>query len=379
MGIKRIYGRQSVLEAARTRIKNVFENGLPVYLSFSCGKDSLCMAHITYEMIRRGEIDGKQLTVIFIDEEGLYQSMLEAAYRWRRKFMSIGVNFDWYCLPVKQTSTIDHLSATESWITWDPAAKKNWMRKPPKFAITKSPLVPYPGECNYQTFCGRLCKNGVSMIGLRAAESIQRLKAISAITTEINRVYPIYDWKDNDIWLYIKEQNLEFPEIYIRLYEAGVTKPKLRLCSFFGDSTVTGLRYIAETEPELWEKIERRYPNAYLVLLYWDSEMFKRSTRKRKELEAEEDTQDYKELVFDLLFRHPERFTIPKDTKKYIKRWKEMVKRFDFFLNNRDYREIYEKIIAGDPKGRSHRALYTNFYEKQANISKREQRERYGK
>ena len=367
------------MEAAKTRIKNIFDNHLPVYLSFSCGKDSLCMSHITYEMIRGGLIDPGQLTVIFIDEEGLYQSMLEAAYRWRRKFMSVGVKFDWYCLPVKQTSTIDHLSATESWITWDPAEKENWMRKPPGFAITKSPLLPYPGECNYQTFCGRLCKNGITMIGLRAAESIQRLKALAQITQEINRVYPIYDWTDNDIWLYIKEQNLEFPEIYIRLYEAGATKQRLRLCSFFGDSTVAGLRYIAETEPELWEKIERRYPNAYMVLLYWDSEMFKRNTRARKEMEADEDDKDYKEIVYDLLFRHPERFTIPADTKKRIGRWKEMVKRFSFYLDNKDWREIYEKIMAGDPKGRSHRALFTNFYEKHANISKKEQRKRDGR
>lgn len=367
------------MEAAKTRIKNIFANNLPVYLSFSCGKDSLCMSHITYELIRGGEIDAKQLTVIFIDEEGLYQSMLEAAYRWRKKFLSIGAKFEWYCLPVKQNSTLDHLAASESWITWDPAEKKNWMRKPPKFAITKSPLVPYPGECNYQTFCQRAHKNGITMIGLRAAESIQRLKALSQITTELNRVYPIYDWTDNDIWLYIKEQNLEFPEIYIRLYEAGVTKQRLRLSCFFGDSTVQGLRYVAETEPELWEKIERRYPNAYLVLLYWDSEMFKRNTSKRKELEAEEGEKDYKELVFDLLFRHPEQFTIPEDTKKYLGRWKEMVKRFSFYLENKDYREIYEKILAGDPKGRSHRALFGNFYEKHANISKKEQRKRDGR
>ena len=379
MGIKRIYGRQNVLEAARTRIKNIFSNGVPVYLSFSCGKDSLVMASITYDLIRNGDIDAKQLTVIFIDEEGLYQSMLEAAYRWRRKFLAVGAKFEWYCLPVKQVSTIDHLSASESWITWDPAEKKNWMRKPPKFAITESPLVPYPGECNYQTFCIRLARNGITMIGLRAAESIQRLKTIAAITTEINRVYPIYDWKDNDVWLYIKEQNLEFPEIYIRLYEAGVAKGRLRLCCFFGDSSIQGLKWIAETEPELWEKIEKRYPNAYLVLLYWDSEMFGRNSRKRKGQEKDEDTKDYKEIVYDLLFRHPEKFTIPADTQKTISRWKEMVKRYAFYLENCDYQEIYEKIMAGDPKGRSLRALFTNFYEKHANISKREQRKRDGR
>ena len=81
MALKRIYGTQNVLEAARQRIKNIFANGVPVYLSFSCGKDSLCLSQLTYDLILRGEISAKQLTVIFIDEEGLYKSMLEAAYR----------------------------------------------------------------------------------------------------------------------------------------------------------------------------------------------------------------------------------------------------------------------------------------------------------
>lgn len=377
MAIKRVFGTQDVLEAARTRITNVFNNGVPVYMAFSCGKDSLCMSSIVYELILEGKINAKQLTVIFIDEEGLYQSMLEAAYRWRKKFLSVGSKFMWYCLPVKQVSTIDHLSASESWITWDPEAKDRWMRKPPPFAVTSHPLVKYPGECNYQTFCERLTKNGIQIIGLRAAESLQRLQLIAGIRNEIHNIYPIYDWTDNDVWFYIKERNLEFPEIYIRLYECGVTKPRLRLCCFFGDSSIAGLKWVAETEPELWEKIERRYPNAYLVLLYWDSEMFKRSTRKRRELEAGQD-KDYKALVHDILFLHTENYTIPSETIAALPSWRRMVKDFDFYMDNNDYKEVYEKFMAGDPKKRSYRALYTNLYEKRANISEKEQRKRHG-
>ena len=320
MALKKVEGTMNVLEAARQRIKNIFSNGVPVYMSFSCGKDSLCMSHITYSLILSGEIDAKQLTVIFIDEEGLYKSMLEAAYRWREKFLRVGAKFEWYCLQVKQVSVIDHLSADESWITWDERARDVWMREPPPFAIRNHPLVPYPGYCNYQTFCSRLTRNGIQAIGLRATESVQRLKAISAIKGENSCVYPIYDWRDDDVWLYIKENNLEFPEIYIRLYELGVSRPRLRLCNFFADSSITGLKYVIESEPELWEKIERRYPNAYLVLLYWDSEMFKRHSRKRKELEEDLQKQDYKAKLYDLLFLHSENYTIPVDTKKKIER-----------------------------------------------------------
>ena len=160
--MKRIYGTQNVLDAARQRIKNIFANGVPVYLSFSSGKDSLCLSHLTYDLILRGEIDAKQLTVIFIDEEGLYKSMLEAALRWREKFLRVGAKFEWYCLEVKQVCVIDKLSATESWITWDKSKRDLWMREPPPFAITEHPLLHYPGEMNYQTFCIRRTADGIS-------------------------------------------------------------------------------------------------------------------------------------------------------------------------------------------------------------------------
>ena len=376
MALKRIYGTQTVLEAALQRIKNIFANGVPVYLSFSSGKDSLCLSQLTYDLILRGEISAKQLTVMFIDEEGLYPSLLDAAYRWREKFLRIGAKFEWYCLEVKQCSTLDKLSATESWITWEKSKRNVWMREPPPFAIMESPLVPYAGACNYQTFCKNRTKDGIQMIGMRAAESIQRLKALACIKIERREQYPIYDWKDSDIWLYINENNLPFPEIYIRLYEAGVSKSRLRLCSFFGDTTVVGLKNIAETDPDLWAKIERRYPNAYLVLLYWDSEMFKRQSRKRSAMEENLEVQDYKAKLYDLLFLNTQNYTIPSDTLKLLKNWRRLVCGYGEYMTPKLYKMSYEAILAGDPKERSFRAIYNETFLEFANQSRKEQSKR---
>ena len=376
MAIKKIYGTQNVLEAARQRIKNVFANNLPVYLSFSCGKDSLCLSHLTLDLILRGEIDAKQLTIIFIDEEGLYQSMLEAAYRWREKFLRVGAKFEWYCLEVKQVCVIDNLSATESWITWEKSKRDVWMREPPPFAIMEHPLVPYPGYCNYQTFCVNRTYDGIQMIGLRANESIQRLKSISIIKKEQQRQYPIYDWHDTDVWLYIKENNLEFPDAYIRLYEAGVPRQRLRLCNFFGDSSIQGLRWVAETDYELWAKIERRYPNAYLVLLYWDSEMFKRQTRNRANLERELSEQDYKAKLYDILFLNTENYPIPVDTAKWLTDWRTMVKGFSEYMSPKLCKACYEAILSGDPKKRTLRSIYARVFCDLVDISRKEQARR---
>lgn len=217
MPVKVVESNLNVLQAAKIRIRNVFANGCKIYLGFSSGKDSLCMANLVYEMILSGELDPKQLTVTFIDEEGLYPSMVDAAYRWRRNFLSVGAKFLWFCLPFKQVSVIDHLSSSESWITWEPGKEDVWMRKPPDFAIMYSPYLHYAGEMNYQTFCSKAFSDGIQLVGLRTAESLTRFKCIA--NTKMERItrggkfYPIYDWKDSDVWLYIKERNLEFPEI----------------------------------------------------------------------------------------------------------------------------------------------------------------------
>ena len=110
-----------VVEAAKQRVTNVFSNGVRVYMSFSAGKDSLCMSHLVYEKILSGEIDPKLLTVIFIDEEAIYASMEQMALRWHKRFISVGAEFRWYCLPVKQVSCLHQLQNDEAWITWDNA------------------------------------------------------------------------------------------------------------------------------------------------------------------------------------------------------------------------------------------------------------------
>ena len=208
--MKVVESSMNVLQAAKIRIRNVFANGCKIYLSFSSGKDSLCMANLVYEMILSGELDPKQLTVTFIDEEGLYPSMVDAAHRWRRNFLSVGAKFLWFCLPFKQVCVIDHLSASESWITWEPGKEDVWMRTPPDFAIRYSPYLHHPGEMNYQTFCEKAFRDGIQLVGLRTAESLTRFKCIA--NTKMERItMPVVD-------IYVDKpapvQDMEFTFVY---------------------------------------------------------------------------------------------------------------------------------------------------------------------
>ena len=362
--------------AARQRILNTFSNGVPVYLSFSAGKDSLCLAYLVYALIKAGKIDAKQLVVIFIDEEAIYDSMYQMAVRWRKRFLSVGSEFRWYCLPVKQSSILHYLQSTESWITWEPGKEDSWVRQPPPFAITRSPYLNYPGEMNYQEFCQTITKDGIQIVGLRGSESLQRAKLLAGIAlgkgaiTGSNCQYPIYDWRDSDVWLFIKEHNLDFPDAYIHLYQVGVSKRHLRLCNFFGSEGIAGLRYIAETDPKLWNQIEKREPNAYLTLLYWDSEMFKRSTRKRRALEGAEPLKDYKAECKKMLFTEADKYFSIASMKKVHAAYRTFYIRNSSVMTNDNFRAMHDAIIAGDPKLRSLRALYTTVYKQYADFSR---------
>lgn len=362
MAIRKYESSVDVVTAARQRIKNAFDSGANVHMNFSSGKDSACMSDITYNLCINGEVDRKRLKVIFIDEEGIYPSMVEAAMKWRQKFQSIGVPFLWFCLPFKQVSVIDSLSQGESWITWDPAARDRWMREPPPFAIMYHEGLKYPGEMNYQTFCSKEFgkKGDIQLVGARTTESFTRLHTVAYRSPGDNMVWPIYDWTDQDVWLYIKEHNLYFPEIYMRLYEAGASRKNMRLCAFFGEGGTQGLHRIAETDPELWQKICRREPNAELAMLYWDSEMFNRSTKKRRDLEAEQEKVDYQAKLEDLLFYNTEAYRINKDTYKRLNAWRNLYKRFHFAITPKHCKKIYETLIFGDPKGRMLVTMHMN-------------------
>ncbi len=376
MAVIRSKGSMTIVEAARNRVKNVFANGVKVYMSLSGGKDSICMADVVYGLIRKREIDASQLTCIFIDEEAIYDCSIEAMKFWRKRFLMVGAKFDWYCLPLKQVSCMNQLTNDESWITWEPGKEAVWVRRPPKFAIMSSPYMPKAGAMNYQTFVPKVTRDGIMMTGVRAAESVQRLQYMSALNlgrqgiTGTNTIYPIYDWTDNDVWKYIRDNKLDIPEAYMWIYQAGENRHSLRISNFFAVDSLRGLKHVAETDPDLWARIERREPNAYLTMLYWDTEWYKRNSRTRKKNEAN-DNRDYKELVRKMLFEEfAERFTNP-TTRNTAKQYRKMFIQTNGIAQRKHYKKMHDALIAGDPKLRTLRAVYQDVYGDYANDAKR--------
>lgn len=365
----------SCVDAAFMRVRNVFSNGVKVYLSLSGGKDSICMADVVYKLLQRGEIDAKQLTCIFIDEEAIYDCSIESMKFWRKRFLMAGAKFDWYCLPLKQVSCFNQLTNDESWITWEPGKESVWVRKPPPFAIMSSPYMTEVGSVNYQSFLPRVTKDGIMMTGVRAAESVQRLQYMSSLNlgmqgiTGTNTIYPIYDWSDNDVWMYIRDNHLDIPEAYLWIYQAGENRHSLRISNFFACDSLRGLKHVAETDPDLWRRIELREPNAYMTLLYWDTEWYKRSSRTRRKNEAQ-DNRDYKALVRKMLFEDFDRHFTNDTTRRVAKQYRRCYTKVDGIARPRDYKQMHDALIAGDPKLRTLRAVYQNVYGAYAEYAK---------
>lgn len=366
MAVRRCISDIDVVTAAKRRIINVFNNGLPVYMSFSGGKDSLVLSHLVLQLIQQGKINPAQLVVQFIDEEAIFPCIEKTVIEWRKKFMMVGAKFEWYCIEVKHYNCFNELSNDESFICWDSTKQDVWVRQPPPFAIRSQPLLK-PRVDAYQDFLPRLCMDGLTIVGIRTAESVQRLQNIATMTkagkkcTNKKQIFPIYDWTNNDVWLYLKLNKVKIPEIYLYLWQSGTGKGQLRVSQFFSIDTARSLVKMNEYYPNLMERVIRREPNAYLAALYWDSEMFGRSSKTRKQLEGTEKQVNYKAKLL-ILFNDMDTY-FPTKHKRYVaERYRNFFLQVSTFATNKDYQHIYEGLISGDPKLRTFRALYKRIY-----------------
>lgn len=368
MAVASLKGNVNVLEAARQRVINVFNTGLPINLSMSGGKDSICLADVVMQLMVEGKINPNQLTIQFIDEEAIFDDVEKIVLEWRKKFLLSGAKFEWYCIQVKHFNCLNSLSDEETFITWDSYKRETWVRPMPSFAIKTHPMLRERKD-TYQQFLSRINKGSIQLIGIRAAESLMRRKNIATITSNPNNsgginsdnsIFPIYDWADDDIWLHIKNRKLNFPNTYMDLWRIGEGRRGMRLSQFFSIDTASVLTRLDEHQPQLMQRVIRREPNAYLTSLYWDTEMFRRGSIAKNKKNGNE-TKDYKKEVLRLLGNIEQNFD-SKEQKKNAVKYKKIVLQHGAILNEKKYSDIYNAIIGGDPKNRTYRGIVTGIF-----------------
>lgn len=275
------YKEQNVLDAARERIAYAFDVFERIYVSFSGGKDSSVMLHLVMqEAIKRDRIVG----VLIVDLEAQYSATIEHIHEMITMYKS-HMDLHWVCVPLKLRNAVTNYEP--QWMAWQPEKKDIWVRDIPKEATTSyewyvpgmefEEFIVVWGEWYAQD------KPTGGFIGIRADESLNRFRTIAVwdkkmhggkryttnISGELYNVYPIYDWRTEDIWrFHAKYPDLPHNRIYDLMHKAGVPISQQRLCQPYGDDQRKGLWLYHILEPQTWFKLIARVNGANTGALY---------------------------------------------------------------------------------------------------------------
>jgi len=275
---------KSVHDAAIERIEYTFANFERVYLSFSAGKDSTIMLHLTASVAKR---IGRKFGVLLVDLEGQYKLTMEHAEKCIDMYKDI-IDLHWVCLPIHLRNAVSVYQPF--WKCWDPEAKDAWIRQPPKQSITDVNFYPFFTDgMEFEEFVpefGEWYSEGKScacMVGIRADESLNRFRTIATdrkikhngnqwttkVTENTYNIYPIYDWKTADIWKYHYDNpGIPYNELYEVMYKAGVPLGNMRICQPYGDDQRRGLWLFHLIEPQTWARVVSRVNGANGGALY---------------------------------------------------------------------------------------------------------------
>lgn len=269
-----------VLTAAEQRIAWTFDTFTKIYISFSGGKDSSVMLHLVMdEAIKRG----RKVGVLFVDLEAQYKLTINHIQDMLNLYKS---NIDpyWVSLPIALRNAVSQFEP--KWTCWGDGV--DWVRQPPKIAITDRAYFPfYYYDMEFEEFVpefGRWYGDGqltACFVGIRADESLNRYRTIvrdkskyedKGFTTwcgqGLYNVYPIYDWRTEDIWTYNSKYNKPYNRLYDLMHQAGLSIHQQRICQPYGDDQRKGLWLYQVIEPETWGRVVARVNGANQGALY---------------------------------------------------------------------------------------------------------------
>lgn len=272
-----------VLTAARLRISETFDNFEKVYVSFSAGKDSTVMLHLVADEAKKR---GRKIGLLLIDLEAQYQLTMEHAEATFEDYKDI-IEPYWVSLPLHLRNAVSVYEP--HWICWEQDKKDIWVRQPPEIAISDEKFFPFfKHGMEFEEFVplfGEWYSEGKScacFVGIRSDESLNRWRTIasktkamfkdlswtSKVTAHCFNIYPIYDWKTEDLWTYHAKFGGRHNELYDRMHLAGLTPSQMRICQPYGDDQRRGLWLFHLIEPQSWAKIVYRVNGANGGALY---------------------------------------------------------------------------------------------------------------
>lgn len=129
----------NVLDAARERIHWTLKNLDRVCVSFSGGKDSGVMLHLTAQLARQLN---KKIFVLFIDWEAQFNHTINYVQAINDQYADVIDTIYWIALPLTTQNALSQYQP--QWQCWEPDTE--WVRQPPTTAITSPDYFPFYQE-----------------------------------------------------------------------------------------------------------------------------------------------------------------------------------------------------------------------------------------
>lgn len=257
----------NVFDETMRRIGQIHDMFDHIYISFSGGKDSLLCLKL-FELYRKSHGITEKLNVVFYDEELVDTFVLD----YVKKLMdSEKYNFQWWCAPLESEKFI--LGNKEKYIQWDP--NREHIRPIPSWAKTCDG-VRYQDKMYLEYtkgVSGKIC----TVVGIRAAESLNRLRGVFQTTNKIcylnsekgnvTMAKPVYDWSEKDVFKFFYDFKVPYCDTYDRQIFNGES---LRVSTpLHAEAAKTSLLAIKTKDPVLYNQILNVFPEVELQVRYY--------------------------------------------------------------------------------------------------------------
>lgn len=242
------------------------------------------MLHLVADEAKRR---GRKFGLLLIDLEAQYELTINHALEVFEEYKDI-IEPYWVALPIHLRNAVSVYEP--HWVCWEQDKKSLWVRTPPEIAITDEAYFPFFRHgMEFEEFVplfGEWYSQGKScacFVGIRSDESLNRYRTIastkkdmfeglqwtSQVTEHCYNIYPIYDWRTEDLWIFHgRNPQLSYNQLYERMFRAGLSIHQMRICQPYGDDQRRGLWLFHLIEPGSWAKIVYRVNGANGGALY---------------------------------------------------------------------------------------------------------------
>ncbi len=264
----RIYKKENVLEAAKERIRWLFDEFEVVVCCVSGGKDSTVLFELSLEIAK--EKERLPLPTFFIDQEAEWDSTIDMIRYWMGRE---GVEPLWYQGPMKLFNATSHVDDFTT--CWEEG--KEWVRDKEPCSIHENTFGVERMLDMFEAIPGKLYagKNCALLTGVRTEESPRRLAGMTTHVTHKGETWgrkhkrkgsapnhysfsPLYDWSYPDIWKAIHEHGWRYSCLYDAQYRLGTPVLHMRVSNLHHETAIRNLFYMQEVEPELHNKLTKR-------------------------------------------------------------------------------------------------------------------------